>query len=76
MYTTDTVRNVRCFYAKSVELTAAAAYSTVAELYRSNAAAVARHPLVARLYRDRRRRRLRRPAGFSLLLSATEKASV
>ena len=72
MYTTDTVRNVRCFYAKSVELTAAAAYSTVAELYRSNAAAVARHPLVARLYPGRRWR----PAGFSLLLSATEKASV
>ena len=39
MYTTATLRNVRCFYAKSVELTAAAAYSTVAELYRSNAAA-------------------------------------
>ena len=69
MYTTDTVRNVRCFYAKSVELTAAAAYSTVAELYRSNAAAVARRALVARLCRCR-------PAGFSLLLSATEKASV
>ena len=73
MYTTATLRNVRCFYAKSVELTAAEAYSTVAELYRSNAAVVARHPLVARLYPGRRPRR---PAGFSLLLSATEKASV
>ena len=75
MYTTATLRNVRCFYAKSVELTVAEAYSTVAELYRSNAAVVARHPLVARLCPGRRRRRRPRwPAGFSL--SATEKASV
>ena len=45
MYTTATGYKKRA----SVKLTAAAAYSTVAELYRSNAAAVARHPPVARL---------------------------